>query len=75
MPQWALRLVRDWEVSGSNPGGVKYFPTACRSRAILSTLVGLCLTMLAVNPSVLFPKLSALMEEEGFLDLEMFCNV
>ena len=39
--QWAVHVEREREVSGSNPGVVKYFPPACPSRAMFPTLVGL----------------------------------
>ena len=53
--EWAVFLVSEREVNGSNPGVVNYFCTrkapelnyiTCRSRAVLPTLVGLCLIAL-----------------------------
>ena len=35
-------MVMKRKVNGSNHGGVKFFPHACRSREILPTLVDLC---------------------------------
>ena len=40
--QLAVHMVMNREINGSIPGGVKCLSHACRSRAVIQTLVGLC---------------------------------